>query len=106
MPLPAPDPDEAMPKDLQELAGYMRQHYVEAGDWWENKASPACRTRRCPTTCSTTSSRWPPLKRPKHERCRRRGQRQQQRQQGLIAGLVTLPFRLFGVLAARCCCAS
>ena len=35
MPLPAPDPDELMPKDLQELAGYMRQHYVEAGDWWE-----------------------------------------------------------------------
>ena len=30
MPLPAPDPDEAMPKDLQELAGYMRQHYVDA----------------------------------------------------------------------------
>ena len=25
-------------------------------------------------------------------------QRQQQRQQGLIAGLVTLPFRFFGVL--------
>src|SRR3546814_5483734 len=23
------------------------------------------RTRRCPTTCWTTSSRWPPLKRPK-----------------------------------------
>jgi hypothetical protein len=48
--LPAPDPDEAMPKDLQELAGYMRQHYVEAGDWWDNKGFPACRTRRCPTT--------------------------------------------------------
>ena len=26
-------------------------------------------------------------------------QRQQVRQQGLIAGLITLPFRLFGVLA-------
>ncbi|GKS83669.1 type IV conjugative transfer system coupling protein TraD [Acidovorax sp. SUPP1855] len=37
MPLPAPDPDEAMPKDLQQLAGYMRQHYVEAGDWWEHQ---------------------------------------------------------------------
>lgn len=36
MPLPAPDPDEVMPRDLQQLAGYMRQHYVEAGDWWEN----------------------------------------------------------------------
>jgi len=41
MPLPAPDPDEAMPKDLQELAGYMRQHYVEAGDWWENQGLPS-----------------------------------------------------------------
>jgi conjugative coupling factor TraD (TOL family) len=35
MPLPAPDPDEAMPRDLQQLAGYMRQHYAEAGEWWE-----------------------------------------------------------------------
>ncbi len=40
MPLPAPDPDESMPKDLQELAGYMRQHYVDAGDWWESQALP------------------------------------------------------------------
>jgi conjugative coupling factor TraD (TOL family) len=40
MPLPAPDPDEVMPKDLQELAGYMRQHYVDAGDWWESQTSP------------------------------------------------------------------
>jgi hypothetical protein len=34
MPLPAPDPDEAMPKDLQEMAQYMRQRYVPANDWW------------------------------------------------------------------------
>ena len=27
MPLPAPDPDEVMPADLQQLAGYMRQSY-------------------------------------------------------------------------------
>ncbi|CAB3647886.1 type IV conjugative transfer system coupling protein TraD [Achromobacter pestifer] len=40
MPLPAPDPDEAMPKDLQQLAGYMRQHYMDAGDWWQNEALP------------------------------------------------------------------
>ena len=40
MPLPAPDPDEAMPEDLQELARYMRQHYVDAGDWWSSP-SPA-----------------------------------------------------------------
>ncbi|HEY0663627.1 MAG TPA: type IV conjugative transfer system coupling protein TraD, partial [Thiobacillaceae bacterium] len=40
MPLPAPDPDEVMPQDLQQLAGYMRQHYAEAGDWWEGRATP------------------------------------------------------------------
>ncbi|ATN36805.1 conjugative coupling factor TraD, PFGI-1 class (plasmid) [Rhizobium sp. ACO-34A] len=40
MPLPAPDPDEEMPKDLQQLAGYMRQHYVEATDWWDNQGIP------------------------------------------------------------------
>jgi hypothetical protein len=34
MPLPAADPDEAMPKDLQTLATYMRQRYTEAGEWW------------------------------------------------------------------------
>lgn len=36
MPLPAADPDEVMPKDLQTLAAYMRQRYVEAGEWWEH----------------------------------------------------------------------
>ncbi|ERI54489.1 conjugal transfer protein TraG [Pseudomonas sp. EGD-AK9] len=40
MPLPAPDPDEIMPDDLQQLAGYMRQHYAEAGDWWDNQGLP------------------------------------------------------------------
>jgi conjugative coupling factor TraD (TOL family) len=35
MPLPAPDPDEVMPKDLREMAAGMRQRYVEAGEWWE-----------------------------------------------------------------------
>ncbi|MCW5712332.1 type IV conjugative transfer system coupling protein TraD [Shinella sp.] len=41
MPLPAPDPDEEMPKDLLQLAGYMRQHYVEAADWWwDNQGVP------------------------------------------------------------------
>lgn len=40
MPLPAPDPDEVMPADLQTLAGYMRQRYVEAGDWWESNGVP------------------------------------------------------------------
>ncbi len=41
MPLPAPDPDEIIPKDLQELASYMRQHYVDASDWWENQTLPS-----------------------------------------------------------------
>lgn len=47
MPLPAPDPDEVMPENLQALAGYMRQHYVEAGQWWE------------PTTPSATDGELP-----------------------------------------------
>ena len=100
MPLPAPDPDEAMPKDLQELAGYMRQHYVEAGDWWENQAlaQPAGqRTAGRPDGRLQTDG----------GRCRggrgmtdppspRNGSRFASK--GLIAGLVTLPFRFFGVL--------
>jgi hypothetical protein len=36
MPLPMPDPDEIMLKDLREMAASMRQRYVEAGDWWED----------------------------------------------------------------------
>ncbi|MBJ7223572.1 MULTISPECIES: type IV conjugative transfer system coupling protein TraD [unclassified Brenneria] len=40
MPLPAPDPDEVMPRDLQQLAEYMRQSYTEAGRWWENLDTP------------------------------------------------------------------
>lgn len=40
MPLPAPDPDEVIPRDLQQLAGYMRQHYAEAGEWWEGPTPP------------------------------------------------------------------
>src|SRR5690606_517352 len=40
MPLPAPDPDEVMPRDLQQLAGYMRQYYAEAGEWWEGNGQP------------------------------------------------------------------
>ena len=34
IPLPAPDPDDVMPKDLQVLAANMRQHYVETPEWW------------------------------------------------------------------------
>jgi len=35
-------------KDLQELAGYMRQHYVEAGDWWENQGIPGLQDKALP----------------------------------------------------------
>lgn len=48
MPLPAPDPDEIMPDDLQQLAGYMRQHYAEAGDWWENQGLPGLQDQPLP----------------------------------------------------------
>jgi conjugative coupling factor TraD (TOL family) len=35
MPLPAPDPDEVMPKDLQTLAENMRKSYIDGGgEWW------------------------------------------------------------------------
>lgn len=48
MPLPAPDPDEAMPADLQQLASYMRQHYTEAGDWWESQGLPTLQDEPLP----------------------------------------------------------
>ena len=38
MPLPAAEPEEIMPKDLQTLAAHMRQRYTESGDWWERRA--------------------------------------------------------------------
>src|SRR3989344_1430659 len=74
MPLPAPDPDEVMPADLQQLAGYMRQSYSEATQWWEFTSSPALQD-----AASTA-------------------QREQNQRQGLIVGTLTLPFRLLGVL--------
>src|SRR5690554_3195526 len=40
MPLPAPDPDELMPADLQQLTAQMRQRYAEAGRWWTSTGSP------------------------------------------------------------------
>lgn len=36
MPLPVPDEDEALPKDLQTLAGYMRERYSTGSSWWES----------------------------------------------------------------------
>lgn len=35
MPLPASDPDEVMPKDLQALAEGMRNGSVDSSDWWQ-----------------------------------------------------------------------
>ena len=49
MPLPAPDPDEVMPRDLQQLAGYMRQRYSETGQWWDGAASPGLHEQPLPT---------------------------------------------------------
>ncbi|WP_066267435.1 type IV conjugative transfer system coupling protein TraD [Hydrogenophaga palleronii] len=48
MPLPAPDPDEVMPNDLQQLAGYMRQSYSDAAQWWENTGSPGLQDQGLP----------------------------------------------------------
>ena len=48
MPLPAPDSDEAMPRDLQALAGYMRQHYIDAGEWWERQGEPSLQNETLP----------------------------------------------------------
>ena len=61
MPLPLPDPDEVMPKDLRDLADYMRQHYVDAGDWWGSEGRQRRRARRCLTICSRTSNTFPAL---------------------------------------------
>ncbi len=50
MPLPTPDSDDVMPKDLQALAGYMRQHYVEADEWWESQGLPALQNDTLPAS--------------------------------------------------------
>ena len=40
MPLPAPDSDELMPKDLQTLVEAMRNSYVDsAGEWWTSSST-------------------------------------------------------------------
>ncbi|WP_095101705.1 type IV conjugative transfer system coupling protein TraD [Pseudomonas sp. Irchel 3A5] len=40
MPLPAPDPDEVMPKDLQTLAENMRKSYIDGGgEWWTSSGT-------------------------------------------------------------------
>ncbi|MCA6941850.1 MULTISPECIES: type IV conjugative transfer system coupling protein TraD [Pectobacterium] len=48
MPLPAPDPDEIMPTDLQQLTGYMRQSYTDTGQWWQNQGSPTLQEQALP----------------------------------------------------------
>jgi conjugative coupling factor TraD (TOL family) len=79
MPLPAPDPDEVMPADLQQLAGYMRQSYSEATQWWEFTSSPALQDTGLPddllddAASGTTCHLAQPTRtatRPRHERRR------------------------------------
>jgi conjugative coupling factor TraD (SXT/TOL subfamily) len=41
MPLPKKDPNEEIPKNIETLAQYMRQHYTESGQWWTASAVPA-----------------------------------------------------------------
>ena len=36
MPLPTLEADAVLPKDLQTLVAYMREHYVDAPEWWSN----------------------------------------------------------------------
>jgi conjugative coupling factor TraD (TOL family) len=40
MPLPVPDEDELLPRDLQTLAGYMRERYATGSSWWESSRDP------------------------------------------------------------------
>ncbi|HBO0987395.1 TPA: type IV conjugative transfer system coupling protein TraD [Pseudomonas aeruginosa] len=53
MPLPAPDPDEVMPKDLQAMAAAMRQRYTEAGSWWESAGVPDSQMGDLPADLAT-----------------------------------------------------
>lgn len=48
MPLPAVDPDEVLPKDMQQLAEYMRKHYIDSVGWWENSNSSAMQNQDLP----------------------------------------------------------
>jgi conjugative coupling factor TraD (TOL family) len=44
MPLPTPDPDEVLPKSLQDLAAYMRSGYVQSEqeeNWWDGLTAAA-----------------------------------------------------------------
>ena len=44
MPLPKKDPKEKIPKNIQTLAQYMRQHYTESGQWWTASIVPTRQT--------------------------------------------------------------
>ncbi|HGX3311197.1 TPA: type IV conjugative transfer system coupling protein TraD [Pseudomonas aeruginosa] len=59
MPLPAPDLDEVMPQDLQQLAGYMRQSYSESSQWWMNVAAPDLQERPLPADLLDEAARAP-----------------------------------------------
>jgi conjugative coupling factor TraD (SXT/TOL subfamily) len=59
MPLPAPDPDEVMPKDLQQLASAMRQSYTETGQWWDGVAAPGLQEQPVPADLLDEASQEP-----------------------------------------------
>jgi len=48
MPLPATDPDEVIPQNIQSLADYMRTQYVECGRWWEQQILPSLHSENLP----------------------------------------------------------
>lgn len=48
MPLPESDPGESVPKNIQNLAEYMRSQYVECGRWWEQQILPSLHSQGLP----------------------------------------------------------
>jgi conjugative coupling factor TraD (TOL family) len=48
MPLPASDPDEKLPKDLQALTAAMRARYADAPDWWTSVVRSSAEERGLP----------------------------------------------------------
>lgn len=48
IPLPSPESDEAMPRDLRALAANMRQRYTDAPDWWRGPSQAHSEDRPLP----------------------------------------------------------
>lgn len=49
IPLPKTDPNEKIPKNIQMLADYMRQHYTESGQWWLNNTAAISTNEELPS---------------------------------------------------------